>query len=86
METETSKYFSNIISQINEFFSNVESTIDHTPQRQILRVNAAYKNYRIFITELTSPDYRKYNYYILKDEYVLVGFDNSQDIRAIKMK
>lgn len=40
----------------------------------------------MFITELLSPDYRKYNYYILKGDYVVIGFDNSQDIRAIKLK
>ena len=51
-----------------------------------MRINATFKENRVFIVELISSDYRKYNYYLLKNNYVIVGFDNSQDVRAIKLK
>ncbi|MEN8121455.1 MAG: hypothetical protein ABFS35_13975 [Bacteroidota bacterium] len=86
MEREITKYFDNIINDINNFFSNVEYTIDRTPHRAILRINATYQDYRVFVTELISKEYRKYNYYLLSKDYVVVGLDNSQDIRAIKLK
>ena len=86
MEPEITKYFNDIINNVNNFFSNVEYTIDKTPQRAILRINATYKDYRVFLTELLSKDYRKYNFYLLKDDYVIIGFDNAQDIRVIKLK
>jgi len=86
LETKTTGYFNTIISEVIDFFSDVEYTGDYTPQRAILRINATYKDHRVFISELISPDYRKYTFYILKDNYVVAGFDNSQDIRAIKLK
>ena len=86
METETTKYFNDIIDEAKNVFSNLDYTIDNTPERAILRINAIYKDYRIFVTELLSDDYRKYNFYLLKDDYVIIGFDNAQDIRAIKLK
>ena len=86
MEPKIEKYFNSIINKANSFFSNIEYTFDRTPKRAILRIKATYNDYRVFIMELVSPNYRKYNYYLLKNDYVVVGFDNSQDIRAIKMK
>jgi len=86
LETKVTKYFNKLIKKNIIFFSNVNYKIDITPIRAILKINANYKNYRVFITELLSKDYRKYNFYLLKKNYVIVGFDNSQDARAIKLK
>ena len=86
MEREITKYFDDLIHDIKGFFSNVKYTVDRTPDRVILRINAFYQNYRVFVTELVSEEYRKYNYYLLSKDYVVVGFDNSPDIRALKLK
>lgn len=86
METEIGAYFDDIIQQAEDYFDNVESKIDITPERSILRLQATYKQYRMFATELKSPEYRKYNYYLLELNFVVVGFDNSPDARAIKLK
>lgn len=86
METQTTKYFDNIINKTSAFFVNIKYIIDKTPQRSIIRMTASYKDYRIFITELLCDEYRKYNFYLLKGNYVKVGFDNAPDIRAIKLK
>lgn len=86
METKTSKYFVEIIEKVQTFFTNVDYEIDKTPSRSILKLTANFSHYRVFITELISDEHRKYNYYLLDENYVVVGFDNSQDVRAIKIK
>ena len=64
----------------------MEHSRDISPQRAILRIRARYKKYRISATELLSPQYRKYNYYLLDVNYVITGFDNAPDTRAIRLK
>lgn len=57
-----------------------------TPQRAILRVQAMYGPYQVLITELWSKNERKYRYYVLHDDRIEAGFDNSPDPRAIRLK
>jgi len=64
----------------------VEHTIDSTPQRSILRLQATYGAYRVIVTELFSEGARKYRYYLLKGLFVEAGFDNSSDPRALRLK
>lgn len=45
-----------------------------------------YGSFRLFVTELFSENRRKYRYYLLKDNWVEVGFDNSPDPRALRLK
>lgn len=86
METEIRTYFDDIVQQAAAFFDDLDHQIDISPERAILRINATYKQYRIFATELKSPEYRKYNYYVLEVDFVVAGFDNSPDVRAVRMK
>ncbi|MEM8526199.1 MAG: hypothetical protein AAGG68_16280 [Bacteroidota bacterium] len=86
METKIRTYFDDIIQQAEDYFEQVEHEIDTTPARAILRLKATHKQYRMFATEIKSPDYRKYNYYLLEMDFVVVGFDNAPDARAIKLK
>lgn len=86
MDTQTLEYFTNIIQQATTLFTGVEYTTDTTPERVILRLQAVYKNHRLYITELVDCERRKYRYYALKGEYVVVGFDNSPDPRVIRLK
>lgn len=67
-------------------FEQVEFVSDVTPARAILRLQATYGLYQIFIRELFSDGLRKYSYYILRDDRVTAGFDNSPDPRAIRLK
>lgn len=86
MDTQTREYFADIIQSANAIFTGVEQTIDTTPERAILRLQAIYGEYRVYITELVDHERRKYRYYALKGEYVVVGFDNSPDPRVIRLK
>jgi len=60
--------------------------IDTTPARAILRIQAQYGHYRVFITELIDASARKYRYFVLHGDNVEVGFDNSPDPRALRLK
>ncbi len=60
--------------------------MDATPARAILRLEARYDIYRIIATELLDSSARKYRYYVLSDSRVEVGFDNSPDPRALRLK
>jgi hypothetical protein len=52
----------------------------------MLRLQARYGVYDVFVTELISEGRRKYRYYILREDWVEAGFDNAPDPRAIRQK
>jgi hypothetical protein len=84
--TKTSDHFTRLIALAHASFTHVEYTVDTTPARAILRLHASYGPYRVFVTELFSDGVRKYRYYVLRGDRVEVGFDNSPDPRAIRLK
>ena len=86
MDPQTQYDFTDIIRQATANFSEVEYTIDTTPERSILRLQANYGQYRIFITELIDSQHRKYRYYVIRGAWIEVGFDNSPDPRALRLK
>jgi len=86
LDPQTSVYFANIVAAAKKAFRQVEHTTDSTPERAILRLRALYGHHRVFVTELLSEGVRKYRYYLLLDDWVVVGFDNSPDPRAIRLK
>jgi hypothetical protein len=86
LDAETTAYFADIVELVQASFDNVSYTIDSTPQRSILRLEATYVSYRVLITELFNERVRKYRYYLLKGNYVEVGFDNSPDPRTLRLK
>jgi hypothetical protein len=79
-------YFADVIQLVRATFTNVEVEIDTTPVRALLRIQARYGLYRIFITEVSDDSGRKYRYYVLRENEVVVGFDNSPDPRALRLK
>lgn len=84
MDRKITNYFTRIIELANIHFESVQFTIDSTPKLSILRLNAFYKNYKILVTELYSDQSFKYRYYVLKDQFVIAGFDNAPDPCAIR--
>lgn len=86
MEPQVAEYFAGLIALAQATFEQVEYTVDATPARAILRLQASYGLYRVFITELLSKEQRQYRYYALKGDWVEAGFDNSPDPRAIRLK
>jgi hypothetical protein len=86
LDTKVKRYFENIISLANRTFDKVEYNLDSTPERAILKLQAAYGKLRVFVTELFSDNARKYRYYILHGDWIIAGFDNSPDPRVIRKK
>ena len=75
-----------MIRLVRTTFTDVEVELDTTPVRALLRVQAQYGPYRVFITELSDGSSRKYRYYVLQGSEVEAGFDNSPDPRALRLK
>ena len=86
MDTQTRRHFADIVNLAQATFERVTFTIDATPERAILRIQAIYQEYHIRITELLSDAHRKYRYYVLRGDWIEAGFDNSPDPRALRLK
>ena len=86
MDTKITDHFDGIIHLAQQAFQQVEYAVDSSPQRTILKLNARYGDLRIIVVELFSDSQRKYRYYALLENWVMVGFDNSPDPRAIRLK
>jgi hypothetical protein len=86
LDPKTPDYFARIIALAQATFEHVEYTTDTTPKRIILRLQATYGQYRVFVTELCSDGLRKYQYYVLRGDWVEAGFDNTPDPRALRLK
>ena len=86
MDQDIANHFAGIVALAQATFEEVEYIIDATPERAILRLQAKYGRYRVFVTELFSDEVRNYRYYILEGDWVEAGFDNSPDPRAIRLK
>jgi hypothetical protein len=65
LDTKITDYFADIVKIAQVNFQSVTHTIDSTPKRAILRLEAHYGEYRVLITELFSDELRKYRYYVL---------------------
>ena len=86
MDPKIKEYFDGVVTLAQATFERVEYVVDATPQRAILRLEAHYGDFRVFIVELFSDKMRKYRYYLLRGDWVEAGFDNSPDPRAIRLK
>lgn len=53
----------------------------------ILEINASYGPYKIYLREIWRADNsRKYAYYVVLENRVIVGFDNASDPRALQIQ
>ena len=86
MDTKITEHFDDVVRLAQHTFQQVEYAVDSSPQRAILKLNARYGDLRIVVVELFSDSQRKYRYYALRENWVTVGFDNSPDPRAIRLK
>ncbi len=86
MDKKIAGYFADVVALSRSVFEHVEYKTDITPKRAILRLQGKYGLYQVFVTELFSDEIRKYRYYVLNENRVEAGFDNSSDPRAIRLK
>ena len=60
---------------------------EERPQRALLKLTARYNDFELHISEIVFPDgSRKYAYYVLNNQKIIVGFDNAPDPEALKLK
>ncbi|MDM8524203.1 hypothetical protein QUF80_12605 [Desulfococcaceae bacterium HSG8] len=86
MDTEIAEHFAAIVDSAQAVFDQLSYRTDITPKRAILNLQGKYGMCRVFVTELFSDDIRKYRYYVLTENRVEAGFDNSPDPRAIRLR
>lgn len=86
MDKDARDYFAEVVRLASRHFVNVRYEIDETPQRVILRLHANLETLRVIVVEIVHHGERKYSYYLLDGSYVLVGFDNSADPVARRLK
>ena len=87
MDREARRHFEQILTLARQNFSDVQvKHYDISARRAILKVTGAYGDKRVEITELLTPQVRKYSYYLLRSDFVLLGLDNSADRQALRLK
>ena len=87
MDREARRHFEQILTLARQNFSNVQvQSYDISARRAILKVAGAYGDKRVEITEILTPQVRKYSYYLLRSDFVLLGLDNSADRQALRLK
>jgi len=87
VDREARRHFEQILTLAHQSFSDVKVRFyDISARRAILKVTGAYGDKRVEITEILTPQVRKYSYYLLRSDFVLLGLDNSADRQALRLK
>ena len=69
------------------FESSAVVNRDDRPDRCLLEMTGQYGIYRVRLLEVVAPNApRKYAYYVLQDDRVIVGFDNVPDPQVRRLK
>lgn len=86
MEDEVRRYFDQIIEDAKAVLKDLEIEQDYSVKRALLKISGNFRKFKVRITEVVDEDKRKYAYYLIKNDFVIIGFDNAPDIRALKIK
>jgi hypothetical protein len=78
--------FARVIALARTELEQVEVTQEIDTERAILTIMGQRPPYRIFIKETISARGRRYAYYILADDRVLLGLDNHADRQALRLR
>jgi hypothetical protein len=86
MEDEIRRHFDEIIEDASTALEDVEIEQDYSVKRALLKIGGSLGNLKVRITEVIDENKRKYAYYLINKDLVMIGFDNAPDIRALKIK
>ena len=86
MENEVRRHFDEIIEDAKGVLEDVEIEQDYSVKRALLKISGNFRNLKVRITEVVDEDKRKYAYYLINKDLVVIGFDNAPDIKALKIK
>jgi len=87
MVSVPAKYTERLINRVSEKLQEVQVTEhDENPDRLLLNISACYGKYDIRISEIIDAGGRKYAYYVICSGEIIIGFDNSPDALALRLK
>ena len=86
MENEVRRHFDEIIEDAKTVLEDVEIKQDYSAKRALLKISGNFGKLKVRITEVIDIDKRKYAYYLINTDLVVIGFDNAPDINALKIK
>ena len=87
MERRAAKDLDGLIELLESAFEEVQIIQTRaTEALLLLRAQCRYRNFQIKVTEIVDSSGRNYSFYVLADNRVVVGFDNSEDRRAQALK
>lgn len=86
MENEVRRHFDEIIEDAKTVLEDVEIKQDYSVKRALLKLSGNFGKLKVRITEVIDVDKRKYAYYLINVDLVVIGFDNAPDINALKLK
>ena len=86
MDDKIRRHFNEIIEDAQAVLEDIEIEQDYSVKRALLKISGNFRNFKIRITEVVDEDKRKYAYYLINNDFVIIGFDNAPDIRALKIK
>lgn len=78
--------FARVVALARAKLTQVLADQEIDAERAILTVEGYLPPYRILIKEVISPRGRRYAYYILAGERVVLGLDNHPDRQALRLK
>lgn len=78
--------FARIVALARTKLEEVEVSQEIDLSRAILSIRGNYPPYQIFIKETISARGRRYSFYILAGERVMLGLDNHADRQALRLK
>ena len=78
--------FADIITHARARLTQLSVEEDIEPDRAILTIDGQLGQFRVLIKEVISRERRRYAYYVLQADRVLLGFDNHADNAALRLK
>lgn len=78
--------FADIIALARTRLTPIHIEQDVETDRAILSIDGKLGSYRVIIKEVVNPQRRRYAYYVLQEERVVLGFDNHPDRTALRLK
>jgi hypothetical protein len=78
--------FARIVALARTKLEEIEVSQEIDLDRAILSIRGNYPPYQIFIKETISTRGRRYSFYILAGERVMLGLDNHADRQALRLK
>ena len=78
--------FADIISLARYRLTQIEIQEDGDSERAVLTIQGYVGAYRILLKETISAGRRRYAYYVLNGDRVMIGLDNHPDHQALRLK